>query len=180
MQMGRIDGRVDAEGRAEGILVVLLSMEPKVDGDPLIGVDTFVRVKPGSFAFLVAAGRYRLGAYEDRNKNGLLDPDELVSLNRENPVIELGPGDDVTQDILLETPSDVITEPLDVLALVERTPKEQRIFSLWAWSVEGELCEDLEADTFGPDAGPYGLWKIMDFLNSEIAGIYFMEPYDPK
>jgi pimeloyl-ACP methyl ester carboxylesterase len=43
----------------------------------------------------------------------------------------------------------------------------------------GALCEDLDDEAFGPAAGPYGLWEIMNFLNDGITGIYFMEPFDP-
>jgi len=72
-----------------------------------------------------------------------------------------------------------LTEPLDVLALVERTPAEQRVFSLWAFSVQGEVCEDLDDAKFGPQAGRRGLWEPMNFLNDGLAGIYFLEAYDP-
>ncbi len=182
-QISRIDGRIDAEGKTGGNLVVVLSHEPEVDGDPLIGVDSYVRVRPGTFAFRVQEGRYRLGAYEDRNRNGLVDLDERVSRNRDNPIIEVGPGEDHSQNIVLQTGSNFAAyadEPLDVLGLVERTPEEQRRFSLWSWSVQGEICEDLDDAKFGPEAGSRGLWEIMEFLNDGIAGVYFLEPYDPS
>ena len=69
---------------------------------------------------------------------------------------------------------------MNVFDLVTRTPQEQRRFSLWAWSIQGEIRKDLDQPKFGPEAGPRGLWQMMDFLNEGIAGIYFMEPYDPK
>jgi pimeloyl-ACP methyl ester carboxylesterase len=183
-QTVRIDGRVDTEGAAVGTLVVLLARAPDAEGEPPVGVDTFVRVLPGTFRFGVPAGRYRIGAYEDRNGNGLLDLDERVSSLEENPLIAAGPGERITQNIRLKNGTSIkalgFKEPLDILGLVERTPVEQRHFSLWSFSVHGEICKDLDDPAFGPAAGPRGLWEIIDFLNEGIAGIYFMEPYDPK
>ena len=181
-QTGRIDGRIDTEGEAEGTLVVTLAREPEPEGEILLGVDTFVRMRPGTFRFGVPPGRYRLGAYEDRNRNGLLDPDERVSANLDNPIIEIDLGEHASQDIILRSGATFAAfsdEPLDVFGLVERTPKEQQRFSLWNFSVQGDVCEDLGAAKFGPTSGPRGLWEIMDFANEGLAGIYFMEPYDP-
>jgi len=182
-QTALIDGRIDVEGASSGTLVIVLGRVPEEPDAPLVGIDSFVRERPGAFRFAVPAGRYRLGAYEDRNGNGVLDLDERVSILLDNPILEVAAGERVSHDLLLRTGSrlpDSFTEPVDVLALVERTPAEQRHFSLWALSVQGELVEDLDDPKFGPDAGRRGLWEIMDFLTEGIAGVYFMEPYDPE
>jgi pimeloyl-ACP methyl ester carboxylesterase len=179
--IARIDGRIDTEGPVEGNLVVVLART--VEGQDLpLGVDSYVLVNPGSYAFSVSPGHYQVGAYEDRNRNGLLDPDERARLIRDSEILEVGPGEEASLDILLLKGARVegLTEPFDVLALAERTPGEQRVFSLWAFSVQGEVCEDLDDAKFGPRAGPRGLWQPMDFLNDELAGIYFLEAYDPK
>ena len=177
----RIDGRIDTEGPSKGVLVVVLGKAAEDPNDPATGVDTYVRVRPGTYAFRVSPGRYQVGAYEDRNQNGLLDPDERGSQVSGSPVLEVGPGETVSRDFLLKTGQRIegLTEPIDVLGLVERDSREQGEFSLWAWSVQGEICHDLSDTAFGPAAGSRGLWEIMDFLNEGIAGIYFLEPYDP-
>ena len=77
------------------------------------------------------------------------------------------------------TPPEV-TESIDVLGLVARTPREQQEFSLWAGSAQGEICTDLSDARFGRAAADRGLWRIMDFLNEGHAGIYFLAPHDPK
>lgn len=179
-QTGRIDGRVDTEGPAQGTLVVILAKPG--EGDQLIGVDSYVRLRPGSFRFALAPGRYQLGAYEDRNSNGLLDLNERVVRNRHSRVIELAAGQRVTEDITIMKGAtiDELIEPVDILGLIERTPKEQRQFSLWAWSVVGELAGDLGEERFGPETGQRGLWEVMDFLTEGLAGVYFVEPYDTK
>jgi pimeloyl-ACP methyl ester carboxylesterase len=179
--VARISGVVDTEGKSEGALVVILANPAaREDADPT-GVDSFVRVRPGRYLFAVSPGRYQVGAYEDRNQNGLLDPGERVRRIRDARVIELGPGEQAVEDIRLPLGSEIrdLAAPLDILSLVERTPKEQRHFSLWASSVQGEVCKDLDDPAFGPEAGPRGLWEIMDFVSEGRAGVYFMEPYDP-
>jgi pimeloyl-ACP methyl ester carboxylesterase len=180
--IARIDGRIDTEGPSKGVLVVVLG---KAAGDPndlATGVDTYVRVRPGTYAFRVNPGRYQVAAYEDRNQNGLLDPDERGSRIRGSPVIEVGPGETVNRDIMLKAGQRIegLTESIDLLGLVERDSRQQGEFSLWAWSVQGSICHDLGDAAFGPEAGARGLWEIMDFLNEGIAGIYFLEPYDTE
>ncbi len=176
----RIEGRIETEGPLQGNLVVILGR--LVDGqEKAVGIDSYVRVNPGSYAFSVAPGRFQVGAYEDRNRNGLLDPDERAARVRDSEILEVGPGERASLDIRLAVGAtlDELTEPLDVLAIVERTPEEQREFSLWAFSAQGKICEDLGDDKFGPKSGPRGLWEPMNFLNDELAGIYFLEAYDP-
>jgi pimeloyl-ACP methyl ester carboxylesterase len=177
---GRIDGRVDTISPGEGPMVVVLANVIEAGGE-LVGIDTFVRLRPGGFAFSVEPGRYQLGAYEDRNRNGLFDRDERVSTLTSNPAIDVAPGQHVTFDIIIpDITIPDLAESVNVFDLVTRTPQEQRRFSLWAWSIQGDICKDLEQPKFGPEAGPRGLWQMMDFLNDGIAGVYFMEPYDPK
>lgn len=177
----RIVGRIDTEGPAEGVLVVVLARPGESAGDPPIGVDSFVRMRPGSYAFPVSPGRYQVGAYEDRNRNGLVDPGERLRRIATSRVLEVGPGESATDDILLAVGASMEgqTEPIDVLGLLERTPREQSHFSLWAWTVQGAICESLDDEAFAEAAGQRGLWEIMDFLNEGRAGIYFLEPYDP-
>lgn len=179
-QEARIEGRIGTEAPAEGPLVVVLGRVQQ-DGT-LAGADTFIRGQPGTYAFPVAPGRYQVGAYEDRNHNGLLDPGERTAANSDAPVLELGAGEKISYDIRLArdaTTPPSVTQPIDVLQIVARTASEQREFSLWAWSAVGRICEDLSDPSFGPDSGQQGLWQIMDFLNQGLAGIYFLEPFDP-
>jgi hypothetical protein len=167
-QTARVSGRIDTEGPHEGPLVVVIARVPDVPERPLVAIDSFVRVRPGSYAFLVTAGRYQIGAYEDRNHNRLLDPGERTRAISEGSVLEVGTGESVVEDIVLAidaTSPPALTEPINVLDIVARTPKEQRNFSLWAWSIRGEVCEDLSVETFGRESGTRGLWEV-----DELAG----------
>lgn len=181
-RLGRIEGRIQTEVPAEGPLVVVLAKPDETGSQPLVGVDTFVRSSPGSFAFAVTPGRYNLGAWEDRNQNGRLDPGERTLMNRDAPLMEVGSGRITKQDLFLPrdaTTPPSITGPVDVFGLVARTPREQLGFSLWAWSAQGAICEDLRDPRYGREAGARGLWQVMDFLNEGLAGVHFLAPYDP-
>jgi pimeloyl-ACP methyl ester carboxylesterase len=180
-KLSRIDGKITTEGPVEGVLVVVLGRF--VEGESTaVGVDSYVREKSGSYAFAVSPGRFQVGAYEDRNENGLLDLDERAVRVSDGEVLTLGIGERKKFDIHLQVGAVLkeLTKPIDVLAIIKRTPDEQREFSLWAFSVQGEICEDLSDAKFGSSSGPKGLWEPMNFLNDELAGIYFLEAYDPS
>lgn len=178
--LGRIEGEVDTSEPADGTLVVLLVRPTENPEESWMGVDTFVRVRPGKFAFAVSPGRYQLGAYLDQNRNGLLDPEEPVIDPEDRPLLELEAGGTRRDDLIipLSARPERLTEPVDIVGEVARTPREQREFSLWKFSKQGEICEDLDDDAFDSEAGQRGLWEMMDFLTEGIAGVYFLEPYD--
>ena len=79
-QYGRIDGKVQTEHDNAGPLVVVLIRETPEGPEAYVAADTYVRIRPGSYAFPIAAGTYKVGAYEDRNRNGKYDPDESVAV----------------------------------------------------------------------------------------------------
>jgi hypothetical protein len=188
-QKVRIYGSVEVEGPVAGTLVVVVGTpELNPDGTPVVGpsgqpqhvgVDSYSRAEPGSFLFLLDPGQYRVGAYEDRNENGILDTGERVSLLTDNELLDLAPGDRATAEIRLLEGRTWQRESIDILDLVERNAREQGRFSLWAFSAKGTLAPDLSDERFGEKQGPFGLWQPMDFLNEELAGIYFLEEYDP-
>jgi len=178
---GRVDGNVRTEHANDGPLVVLLVRETHDEQYPFAAADTYVRLEPGSYAFLVAPGTYHVGAYEDRNRNGKYDPDEPAIHPSAGSSLRVVSGGVAHADILIPNEGRIagLTEAVDVFGLVARTPEEQRSFSLWAWTIQGEICADLDDAKFGAAAAARGLWRIDDFLNDGVMGIYFMEPYDP-
>jgi pimeloyl-ACP methyl ester carboxylesterase len=178
--ISRISGDITTEGETVGHLVVILGRVVHESGK-VVGVDSYVRVNSGTYAFAVAPGRFQLGAYEDRNRNGLLDPNERAIRVTDSEILSVGAGEEARLNLRLAKDDRLteLVEPLDVLAIVERTPAEQREFSLWAFSAQGEICGDLSDKKFGPASGPRGLWEPMNFLNDGLAGIYFLESYDP-
>lgn len=186
--MVRISGTIETEGPVNGNLIVILSSPAlEEDGAPSLdengnqistGRDTYSRGNPGTFLFVVESGNYQVGAYEDQNKNGILDPGERVASVRESELLELDPGEQGHVDIRLTNDKRRDGPAVDLLQLVERDVREQGRFALWAFSKRGEIVADLNEKRFGRAKGTEGLWRPMDFLNEELAGIYFLDDYD--
>jgi pimeloyl-ACP methyl ester carboxylesterase len=186
--MVRISGTIETEGPVDGTLVVLVETPIYTeDGSPVLdekgrprylGVDTYTRATQGTFLFHLPPDRYRLGAYEDRNRNGILNTGERVSSFFAHDIIELEPGERARISVRLINDEVHEGAALDVLGLVERDVREQGRFALWNFSAMGELVGDLSDPRFGSEQGPFGLWRPMDFLNQALAGIYFLEEYD--
>ena len=65
--LSRVQGQIDVEGGATGTLVVVIGTPAESEGGKITGVDSYVRVRAGSYAFPVNPGRYVVGAFEDRN-----------------------------------------------------------------------------------------------------------------
>jgi len=185
----RISGTIETEGSADGTLVLLVETPAyTVEGEPLLdddgrpvhrGVDTYTRASAGTFLFHLSPGRYRLGAYEDRNRNGILNPGERTSGFYARDIIDLEPGGRAQITVRLIDDEVHEGEPVDLLGLVERDVREQGRFALWSFSAMGAIAGDLSDPRFGAQQGPFGLWRPIDFLNQELAGIYFLEEYDP-
>jgi pimeloyl-ACP methyl ester carboxylesterase len=183
-----ISGTIETQGSVDGTLVVLVETPAYTeDGSPLIdedgspmhrGVDTYTRANQGTFLFQLSPGRYRLGAYEDRNRNGILNPGERTSGFFVRDIIDLEPGGRAQITVRLIDEEVHEGASVDLLGLVERDVREQGQFALWSFSAMGEIAGDLSDPRFGKQQGPFGLWRPVDFLNEELAGIYFLEEYD--
>src|SRR5262249_18575955 len=63
--------------------------------------------------------------------------------------------------------------------LMARGEEEQKTKSIYALSKLGEITT-LDDPRFAEDAAQAGMWKFYDFLLAGRAGIYFLQPYDPK
>ncbi|MEB2343998.1 MAG: alpha/beta hydrolase [Deltaproteobacteria bacterium] len=161
----------------QGPLVVVLLRER--EGEQQIA-DHFVLERPGPWRFLTTPGLYRLGAFEDRNADGVLQPTEPVLLPREGPVFRLGPGAR-RMDVELVIDPDrraSIGAPLDIAALQARSSADQLDWSLGRITVVGQVVP-LDDPRFSPERAEEGLWRPLDFIVRSEAGVYFAEPYDP-
>jgi len=185
----RIFGTIETEGAVEGVLVVITATTAAVDesrgrrssagaGREFVGVDSYTRATPGTFLFFLDSGWYALGAYEDRNSNGLLDTGERVYRLSSAELVDLAPGDRYEADIRLVDAEVHQGPPVDILGIVEKDVREQGLFALWTFSQKGKVIDSLDEERFGAEQGTFGFWRPVDFLNEELAGIYFLERYD--
>lgn len=185
----QIFGTIETEGDVEGVLVIIAGSPVAADAnrgprssagdrEEFIGVDSYTRATPGTFLFFLDPGRYALGAYEDRNSNGILDTGERISRLSSAEILELAPGDRYEAELRLVDAEVHEGPPVDILGIVERDVREQGLFALWTFSRKGEVVDAFDEERFGAERGNFGFWRPIDFLNAELAGIYFLEPYD--
>src|SRR5262245_13644732 len=140
-------------------------------------VDYFVMAGPGRYYFVVPAGTYRIAAFVDSNRDFTYEPgvDPSALLHGGEPV-------QVTGNTTLD---DLDIEVHDIGR--ERIP-----LAFSAANGEG-LAEGSQADLrfvgavtriddprFSDDNAHRGLWQPVEFVRQVGAGVYFLEPYDPK
>jgi pimeloyl-ACP methyl ester carboxylesterase len=143
-------------------------------------VSHFVLEHAGKFVFSVngATGTYTVGAFDDANRNLMLDPGESFISDKDS--VTCTPGarfDDFVLNIP-EKPQQHATD-FDVAGVQSRTLNEQ-VSAIFGQTVAiGELTS-LAEDMFSQEVAESGLWRPFDFLVDGYAGVWFLEAYDPK
>jgi pimeloyl-ACP methyl ester carboxylesterase len=169
---GTLHGTVSVAEPASGTIVALVYAGSP--GEEHV-VDSFVLDQPGAYFFLVPAGRYRVGAFEDRNGNGVYDPgvDPAASYAGgevsvagagvvEGLDLRIGPGEGSPLRVTFALPAAGRRE-------AKRLPEIH----------VGEVVS-LSDPRFARTNSELGLWQPIDFLFDVGAGIFFLEPYDPQ
>jgi len=139
-------------------------------------IDEFILAGPGSYFFTVRAGTYRVAAFEDVNSNFAYDAglDPSALLNAGEPVTVAGGA----------TVRDLDSDIRD-------TGHARMPFAFFCADSEGAADRSLsdfhlgevtriDDPRFSPENGRLGLWQPADFLRQVGAGVYFLEPYDPR
>jgi pimeloyl-ACP methyl ester carboxylesterase len=159
-------GKVVVEGEGVDSLIVVASLQP--DGSDIYAI----RIMPGSgeFKYTSTDQPHYFFAFVDENLDLTFQADELFAFS--------GAVDSSTTDIQnlrLVVPDG--TEPpvalvgLPLATMLGFQGKEQ--FSLGSIASFGD-------PRFSIEKANQGLWEPYSFLAEGIAGIYFLEPYDPK
>lgn len=137
-------------------------------------VDLFLLPRPGQFIFTLPAGAYRVGAFEDRNRDlshqAAVEPSVVF---RAPEVIALRPGERVTGIDLAIDPGRGTTEPL----VVAEHAEPRQVGQLPALQLGTVVA--IDDPRFSHENGRLGLWDPLRFLFEVGAGVYFLEPYDP-
>jgi pimeloyl-ACP methyl ester carboxylesterase len=184
-QFARIRGTVRVEPPEDSVLVVVL-VRPQPEAAPGDAsaaprmpdiIDHYVLERPGTFAFAVAPGTYRLAAFADRQHNLVYDPGEPALVGQASFQVAAG---DSRDGVELVIPHDAtLDQTIDIRALQARTPRDQENFSLGRFSVRGDVV-DLASPKFGEANGSMGMWRFVDFIFEVGPGVYFLEEYDPN
>jgi pimeloyl-ACP methyl ester carboxylesterase len=139
-------------------------------------VDYFVLAGPGPYFFFVPAGEYRVAAFEDVNRDFPYQP------GAEPSALLRGGGPIVVQ-------SGATVEGLDIQIRGAGRERVPFVFSSSATEESGErsLAEfhlgevtSMDDPRFSEEGARRGLWQPADFLRQVGAGVYFLEPYDPR
>ena len=138
--------------------------------------DYFVLAGPGPYFFFVPAGTYRLAAFEDVNrdfayKSGV-DPSAV--LRGGAPVTAEGGATVEGLDIeIREAGRDRIP-----FAFSSAETEDVRESSLADFRL-GEVAR-IDDPRFSAENARRGLWRPAEFIREVGAGVYFLEPYDPR
>jgi Putative serine esterase (DUF676) len=169
-QLSLIGGDVSsADPQGAPIIVVLVS----ADGDAVI--DEYVLAGPGAFYFSPLPGRYRIAAFEDRNRDLAYQPaDEPASWYGAPNEVDTRAGQRVGQlDLRLRAAAE---RPLGIA--IALSPTGRRGSAVLPPIATGAIVS-LDDPRFDPKNGELGLWQPVDFLFKLEAGFYFLEKYDP-
>jgi pimeloyl-ACP methyl ester carboxylesterase len=175
--VSQLTGSVRTDHQHKGAFIVFLV---SLDSEEPALVDHYVLEEPGRWMFRVLPGSYAVGAFEDRNADGVYD-DEPTLRATGGRRFELAAGQRV-DDIELVIPwkgradvkGRVVVEELQLRSVVDQ---ERRTSGQLA--VAGEIVE-ITDPRFSPENAELGLWRPVDFVFDVGAGIYFLEKCDPR
>jgi len=137
-------------------------------------VDLFLLPSPGQFLFTLPAGSYRVGAFEDHNRDlSHQATEEPAVVFRAPEVVALRPGERMTGIALVIDPTRGTTGPL----VVDEHAEPRHVGQLPALQL-GTVVE-IDDPRFSHANGKLGLWDPLRFLFDVGAGVYFLEPYHP-
>lgn len=161
-----------SDGEPESAPIVAFAY--RGDGADAEVVDWFMLARPGPYFLVAPVGRYRVAAFEDRNRSYTYDPGEPAALLRDGAVIESRPGE-VTRGLDMVLRRDAATPlPVSIALPIGSEPGVDALPNPRLGEVVG-----LDDPRFSAAAAATGLWRPVDFLFDVGAGIYFLEPYDP-
>jgi pimeloyl-ACP methyl ester carboxylesterase len=168
-ELASVDGHAEIErGASEPIVVVVA--DPSADRV----AELFLLARPGPFFLTLPAGRYRLGAFADLNRDLTYQPgSEPATLLGTTGELVLDHGEHLRDVILTIDPDARVVLPFGVSAVSTQNHLQQ-IPSLQIGTVA-----DLDDPRFAPEHGKLGVWDPLRFMFEVGGGVYFLEPYDP-
>lgn len=166
-RLATLRGEVLVRGeRADAPLVVALLRVPEHTQASLQIVDYQILRNAGPYSFFAPAGRYRVIAFEDRNRDQRYDPDE-----------PLGAWDGFA-DVLAEEGSahtlriEVTGGAPGPLPMVQMPTGQTRSLHI------GDVVA-LEDPRFAAATGVQGMWEPLAFMETLGGGLFLVEPHVP-
>jgi pimeloyl-ACP methyl ester carboxylesterase len=171
-------GRVETSQNRPRPVVVILGRR-QADGKWKIA-DHFVRDSPGDYAFVATAGHYRVTAFEDLNDDLAYQQGEpFVVTDKDGFPCVAGAHMRVDLPIPENAGRESLERDVDVASLQARSFEGQLDATLGQLTVSGKLAK-LDEARFSQENAENGQWRPFDFIVASYAGVYFLEPHDPK
>lgn len=169
-EMTLIGGHVSAADPNGAPVIAVL-----VDSDDPEVVDAYTLGGPGAYFFSPLRGRYRVAAFEDRNRDFRYEPESEPAAWYGAPSVIDTTADTRTAGVDLRLPA----EPGAPLGLEIAVSATGRAGSRVLPPIAAGDVVSLDDPRFAPANGQLGLWQPVEFLLEIEAGFYFLEPYDP-
>jgi pimeloyl-ACP methyl ester carboxylesterase len=185
-QQARVEQRCTIKGsvasaRREPTPIVVVLFRHAEGARPRKVVDHFVLEQPGRWAFAVTPGSYGVAAFEDRSRDMIYQPGETYGIAGKDSPLVCTPGARLA-GVAVAVPGQVkdpFPYPIDVAAVQKRGAVDQAHHTLGQLTVVGEVVALSDA-RFSDENAEASLWRPVDFLANVWAGVYLLEPYDPK
>ncbi|QJR15729.1 alpha/beta fold hydrolase [Usitatibacter palustris] len=174
-----VAGSVATQDELQGPIVVTLAR--RADDGAWRAVDNFVLEGKGRWVFVAPPGAYGLAAFEDVNRDLQYQPGEAFALIDPSGPIRCTAGARLT-DFTLRVPEKSegrLDATFDVSRLEPRDPSSREYATLGQLTSLGEVTA-LSHARFDDDNARSGMWRPLDFVVAGYAGVYFLEPYDPR
>ena len=176
-----ISGRVETARKDASPIVVVLLRQQEGQERPWRVADHFVLDQPGRWAFGAMPGDYALVAFKDRTKDLIYNPGDPYGVVAADAPLKCAAGGRLT-DVAVVIP-EKSAKPLpgrfDIPKLQRRDAQGQLVTTLGQLTRTGEIVS-LSDKRFSQETAEAGLWRPYDFLFDTGAGVYFLEPYDPR
>ncbi|MBX7192702.1 MAG: alpha/beta fold hydrolase [Sandaracinaceae bacterium] len=165
-RLGTVRGEVTLATTPTGApLLVAILRVPEHGEDPLQIVDYELLPSAGAYSFFVPPARYRVIAFEDRDRDQEYDADE-----------PLGAWDGFADVVIDE--GDTRELPIAITAGVPGPMPEVLMPTAETRSLHVGDVVPLADARFGPEAGERGMWEPLAFLEELGAGLYLVAPHD--
>jgi len=177
-----ISGTVTTEKRgSRPIVVVLLRENEEKDAlAPWRVVDHFALERAGNWGFKVADGRYAVSAFQDDNGDLKYQPAEAHGVTGfDQPLTCSGGGHLGGLTIAIPEKSPKPFPSGLTLPAQARSAEEHVRTTLGELTEVGKVVA-LTDPRFAQEHVDDGVWRPFDFLFTAGAGIYFLQPYDPR
>jgi pimeloyl-ACP methyl ester carboxylesterase len=175
-QVTEISGTIEGQtAPGKPIVVVLLAIDPAKPDRPDAVMARTILLKPGNFKFFAGSGIYRVSAFVDLNENASYQINEPAGWHDEPKLLRLADGQRIADVRVVLRSSEQVKSLYPEVGdptITEVTDYSNRF--------KTGAITSLDNQKFSQENGVMSFWEPLRFLGLDIAGLYFLENYDPR